>query len=230
MRAHDEVELLLRADGGLVVRRDHPHLIGSFDWLIHQGKLATVLPGIYADPEIARTWQARARAVALRHPDAVLLGAAAARISFWPAAPLATSACSDAIDIALRGRAVTLAAMYEALRMTPHRTGNLERLRLLIDSRNEPWPAAERLSHRLLRAAGITGWQTNLPVEIDSELFYLDIAFTKQKLAIEIDGRLHETDEELFESDRWRQMRSWPRGGESFVSPGRCCKTVRTCS
>jgi len=66
---------LLRADGGLVVRRDHPHLIGSFDWLIHQGKLATVLPGIYADPEIARTWQARARAVALRHPDAVLLGA-----------------------------------------------------------------------------------------------------------------------------------------------------------
>jgi len=61
-------------------------------------------------------------------------------------------------------------------------------------------------------------------------LFYLDIAFTKQKLAIEIDGRLHETDEELFESDRWRQMRSWPRGGESFVSPGRCCKTVRTCS
>jgi very-short-patch-repair endonuclease len=95
--------------------------------------------------------------------------------------------------------------MYEALRMTPHRTGNLERLRLLIDSRNEPWPAAERLSHRLLRAAGITGWQTNLPVEIDSELFHLDIAFTKQKLAIEIDGRLHETDEELFESDRWRQ-------------------------
>ena len=143
---------------------------------------------------------------------------------------LATSACSDAIDIALRGRAVTLAAMYEALRMTRHRTGNLERLRLLIDSRNDPWPAAERLSHRLLRAAGITGWQTNLPVEIDSELFYLDIAFTKQKLAIEIDGRLHETDEELFESDRWRQMRSWPRGGESFVSPGRCCKTVRTCS
>lgn len=252
MRAHDEVELLLRADGGLVVRRDHPHLVGSFDWLIHQGKLVTVLPGVYADPEFARTWQARARAVALRHPDAVLLGAAAARISFWPAAPideveaavrcvlkpqqgfsfsrrripdeliavwgglryttpaltaidLATSACSDAIDIALRGRAVTLSGMYEALRVTPHRTGNLERLRLLIDSRNEPWSAAERLSHRLLRAAGITGWRTNLPVEIDSKLFYIDIAFRQQKLAIEIDGRLHETDEKLFESDRWRQ-------------------------
>ena len=83
---------------------------------------------------------------------------------------LATSACSDAIDIALRGRAATLSGMYEALRMTPHRTGNLERLRLLIDSRNEPWSAAERLSHRLLRAAGITGWRTNLPVEIDSQI------------------------------------------------------------
>jgi hypothetical protein len=118
-------------------------------------------------------------------------GAAAARISFWPTAPLdhieaanrsalkpqlgfafsrrripeeliawrdgmhytvpaltaidlATFACSDAIDIALRVRAATLANMYEALRLTPHRAGNRERLKLLIDSRGEPWSAAER--------------------------------------------------------------------------------------
>ena len=118
---------------------------------------------------------------------------------------LATFECSDAIDIALRVRAATLAGMYEALRMTPHRAGNLEKLKLLIDSRNEPWSAAERLSHRLLRAQGITGWETNLPVYIDGQLYYLDIAFKRQKLAIEIDGRRHETDEDLFESDRWRQ-------------------------
>ena len=86
--ARDEVELLLRANGGLVVRRDHPELGGSFDWLIREGRLATVLPGVYATPEIARTWQTRARALALRHRDAVLIGAAAARVSFWPAAPL----------------------------------------------------------------------------------------------------------------------------------------------
>lgn len=42
-------------------------------------------------------------------------------------------------------------------------------------------------------------------MHIDGRLFYIDIAFKQQKLAIEIDGRLHETDEELFESDRWRQ-------------------------
>jgi len=252
MHARDEVELLLRAGGGLVVRRDHPELGGSFDWLIREGRLATVLPGVYATPEIAQTWHIRARALALRHGDAVLLGAAAARISFWPAAPLddveaavrcvvkphlgfnfsrrripaeliavrgglrytvpaltaidlATFDCSDAIDVALRVRAATLSGMYEALQMTPHRAGNTEKLKLLIDSRNEPWSAAERLSHRLLRAKGITGWETNVPVCIDGQLYYLDIAFKRQKLAIEIDGRRHETDEDLFESDRWRQ-------------------------
>jgi very-short-patch-repair endonuclease len=252
MRRRDEVELLLRTGGGLVVRREHPQLGASFDWLIREGRLATVLPGVYATPEIARTWQTRARALALRHRDAVLLGAAAGRVSFWPGAPLnhveaavrcvlkpqpgfsfsrrripeeliaargglrytvpaltaidlATFECSDAIDVALRIRAATLDGMYEALQMTPHRAGNREKLRLLIDSRSEPWSAAERLSHRLLRSARITGWETNLPVHIDGQVYYLDIAFKQQKLAIEIDGRLHQTDEELFESDRWRQ-------------------------
>jgi very-short-patch-repair endonuclease len=252
VKTHQEVNALLRVGGGLVVRRDNPQLAGSFDWLVRQRRLTTVLPGVYAAPEIATSWQTRVRALGLRHRDAVLLGAAAARLSFWPNAPLsfieaavpsvlkqqpgfsfnrrhipaeliterdgirftvpaltaidlATFACSDAIDIALRVRAATLAGMYEALSMTPHRAGNRQRLKLLIDSRGEPWSAAERLSHRLLRAAGITGWETNHPVLVDGQLFYIDIAFKRQKLAIEIDGRPHETDEDLFESDRWRQ-------------------------
>ena len=58
---------------------------------------------------------------------------------------LATFACADAIDIALRTRAATLEGMYQALRLTPNRVGNQQRLKLLIDSRNEPWSAAERL-------------------------------------------------------------------------------------
>jgi len=89
--------------------------------------------------------------------------------------------------------------------MTPHRAGNRERLKLLIDSRSERWSTAERLGHRLLRAGRIKGWETNLPVRVNGQLFYIDIAFKQQKLAIEIDGRLHETDNDLFESDRWRQ-------------------------
>jgi very-short-patch-repair endonuclease len=40
---------------------------------------------------------------------------------------------------------------------------------------------------------------------LSGHIFYIDIAFKRVKLAIEIDGRLHENDEDLFESDRWRQ-------------------------
>jgi very-short-patch-repair endonuclease len=146
VNAHVEVNALIQAGGGLVTRRDHPELAGSFDWLLREGRLATVLPGVYAAPAIAESW-----------------------------------------------------------RLTPHRAGNRERLELLIDSRGETWSAAERLGHRLLRTARIKGWQPNLPVLIDGQVFYIDIAFKQQKLAIEIDGRLHETAEDLFESDRWRQ-------------------------
>jgi hypothetical protein len=83
-----KVNSLLRAGGGLVAGRDHPQLAGSFDWLVRDGRLTAVLPGIYASPDVAHGWQTRARALTLRHQDAVLLGGAAARISFWPDAPL----------------------------------------------------------------------------------------------------------------------------------------------
>ena len=252
MKAQSEVDLLVRRGGGLISRRDHPALANTVAWLVRQGKLVPVLPGIYAPPELARNVEVMMRAVSLRHTDAVVLGAAAARASFWPDAPLrtidvaaatrlarrqgyafsrrhipaelvveraglrytapaltaidlATFECADAIDIALRTRAATLGGMYEALRLTPNRAGNLQRLELLIDSRNEPWSAAERVAHRILRAAGLTGWKTNFPVFLEGRLYYIDIAFPHLKLAIEIDGRLHEEDEDLFESDRWRQ-------------------------
>ena len=252
MKAQSEVDLLVRRGGGLISRRDHPALANTVAWLVRQGKLVPVLPGIYAPPELARNVEVMMRAVSLRHTDAVVLGAAAARASFWPDAPLrtidvaaatrlarrqgytfsrrhipaelvveraglrytvpaltaidlATFECADAIDIALRTRAATLGGMYEALRLTPNRAGNMQRLELLIDSRNEPWSAAERVAHRILRAAGLTGWKTNFPVFLEGRLYYIDIAFPHLKLAIEIDGRLHEEDEDLFESDRWRQ-------------------------
>jgi very-short-patch-repair endonuclease len=252
MKARSEIELLIRHGRGLISRREHPSLANTLAWLVRQGKLVPVLPGVYASPEIARDVEVLMRAVSLRHPDAVVLGAAAARVSFWPEAPiraievaartrpashpgyafsrrhippelvveraglrftapaltaidLATFDCADALDIALRTRAATLGGMYEALRLTPNRTGNQQRLKLLIDSRNEPWSAAERLAHRILRAAGITGWKANFPVFVQGCLYYIDIAFPHLRLAIEIDGRLHEEDEDLFESDRWRQ-------------------------
>ena len=120
---------------------------------------------------------------------------------------------TDAIDTALRTRATTLDALHEALELTPGRRGNCDKRQVLLDSRNEPWSRAERVSHRLLRRAGITGWTTNMPLYDVAWLYYIDIAFEAHKLAIEIDGRFHEDDLGIFESDRWRQnalvLRGW---------------------
>lgn len=111
----------------------------------------------------------------------------------------------DAIDEALRTRATTLKHLHRALELTSSRIGNAERRRLLLDSRDEPWSAAERKFHRLLRAAGITAWKANRPLLISGSLFFIDVAFRHIKLAIEIDGRLYHNDSEVFETDRWRQ-------------------------
>ena len=111
---------------------------------------------------------------------------------------------ADAIDFALRNRATTLAEMWAALEAIPYHRGNAPRRELLRESSDEPWSAAERQFHRLLRAAGITGWLGNVPVTIHGALYVIDVAFREIKLAIEIDGR-HFHGDATFESDRWRQ-------------------------
>ena len=111
----------------------------------------------------------------------------------------------DAIDRVLRTRSATLQGLWEAVSLTSARAGNRDRRILLLDSREQPWSEAERMAHRLLRRARVSGWKGNHPVTIDGRRYYLDIAFPALRLAVEIDGRLHEDDEDLFESDRWRQ-------------------------
>ena len=111
----------------------------------------------------------------------------------------------EAIDQALRTRATTLAHLQRAMELTTARVGNPTRRQLLLDSRSEPWSEAERSLHRLLRAAGITGWQANRAVLLGDLTFYVDVIFRKRKLAIEIDGRLYHNGAEVFETDRWRQ-------------------------
>lgn len=76
---------------------------------------------------------------------------------------------------------------------------------MLLDSRDEPWSAAERLGHRLLREAHILGWTANHLVTVSGDCYFIDIAFPALRLAVEIDGRLHEDDPSIFESDRYRQ-------------------------
>lgn len=60
---------------------------------------------------------------------------------------------------------------------------------------------AERLFIRLLKRAGITGWRANYPVGG----YVVDVAFPRQKVAIEIDGFAFHTSSDDFHRDRLRQ-------------------------
>ncbi|SDV00073.1 Very-short-patch-repair endonuclease [Microlunatus sagamiharensis] len=243
------MRLALRRDG-VVCRREDAALRTSIDALVRAGELAPVLPGVYAAADQVDDFRVRVLALRRWCPDAVLTGAAAARLTFRPTArvdvveaattrqlerpgfrlvrrrvpdelvwerkglrltaPALTALDlaledADAIDDVLRTRAATLTGLAEALDLTAGRRGNRQRLRHLLDSRDEPWSAAERLCHRLLREAGISGWKANLPVRAGGRRYYLDVAFADAMLVVEIDGRLHEDDVDVFENDRWRQ-------------------------
>ena len=251
---HGQVEVarLLEETGGVLRRRDHPDLRGTVDRLLRDGYLAAVLPGIYAPAVRAEELEVRLRALRAWRPDAVVTGAAAARVTFWPELPvrtvtaalprldcrpqgyriekrrvppelveeagglrvtapaltaldLCTAVGGEAIDAVLRSRRATLADLHRAFSGTAGRRGHDERRRLLLDSRDEPWSEAEREAHRLLRAAGIDGWRTNLRVVLGSACYYLDIAFPEHRLALEIDGRAFHSDPTSFERDRARQ-------------------------
>lgn len=250
--AQIEVGRLLAEGGGVLRRRDHPALGGSIDRLLRDGRLLAVLPGVYVDAVRAGELSVRLRALQAWRPDAVVTGAAAAKLTFWPdltvdtvtvavprldcrprgyriekrrvpadlvlesaglrltapaltALDLCPSHGGDAIDAVLRSRRATLADLRQALDDSAGRRGQAVSRRLLLDSRDEPWSEAERKAHRLLRAAGIEGWRTNLRVVVRGACYYLDIAFPEQRLVLEIDGRAFHSDGGAFEHDRARQ-------------------------
>lgn len=66
---------------------------------------------------------------------------------------------------------------------------------------------AERVLHRLLRRAGITGWWPNYPVTVEGHRFQIDVAFLAAKIAVEVDGWAFHSDVERFRADRRRQNR-----------------------
>lgn len=76
----------------------------------------------------------------------------------------------------------------------------------MLDSRAEPWSRAERLAHRLYRLDGISGWSTNHKVLLPVVgTCYLDIAFRRERVAVEVDGWRYHATPEVFETDRARQ-------------------------
>jgi very-short-patch-repair endonuclease len=83
VRAIHEIERLL-ATQGVIGRRDYPELDTTLQYLVRRGDLVRVLPGIYAAREQGTLLRTRVRAVPCFDPDAILVGAVAARLSFWP--------------------------------------------------------------------------------------------------------------------------------------------------
>lgn len=235
----------------VVARREHPELHEALKGLLARREIESVLPGVYALPDSRAFPEVRALALRRYDPDAILLGRAAARLSFWPglevrevkavtghhrapqvgyrfvrrhlppelwtevdgyrltvpaltALDLCDDMGGDAIDEVLRRRKATLADLHEVMALIRKQPGNETRRKLLRESSDEPWSAAERLLHRLLREAGIEGWHGNVELVIGNSTYVVDVLFRVERLVIEVDGR-HFHGEARFESDRWRQ-------------------------
>jgi very-short-patch-repair endonuclease len=104
------------------------------------------------------------------------------------------------MDWALQ-RDVELRELWHAQLRNKGRYGSPAARRLLQAASDGARSEAERLLVKLLREAGITGWRTNYPVGG----YKVDVAFPKQKVAIEVDGLAHHSDSDDFHSDRVRQ-------------------------
>jgi very-short-patch-repair endonuclease len=68
----------------VITRRRHPELAGSLARAAAQGRLVRLLPGVYTLPERSRDLATRAAAVCRYDPAAVVVGDAAAALSYWP--------------------------------------------------------------------------------------------------------------------------------------------------
>ena len=79
-----DLDALLEANDGLLVAKHHRRRKSSFSRWCKAGRLVRLLPGVYAHPRAAADLPTRLRAVSARIPDAVIAGAAAARLTAWP--------------------------------------------------------------------------------------------------------------------------------------------------
>lgn len=81
----NEIELRLRAGGGVIDRRSHRDVSGHIDRLVRTGRLAAVLPAVYcSSAQVDDPMSGCGPAALWAGPDAVLTGLSAARLTFSP--------------------------------------------------------------------------------------------------------------------------------------------------
>ena len=78
------IELALAEGRGIVVRRRHPELARALARGTASGHLVRLGPGVYTAPSLAHEPAVLARAAMALSPDAVVRGAAAAALTWWP--------------------------------------------------------------------------------------------------------------------------------------------------
>jgi very-short-patch-repair endonuclease len=104
------------------------------------------------------------------------------------------------MDSALQ-RHVELPQLWRAHLRNKGRHGSPAARRLLQAASDGARSEAERLLVKLLRDNGITGWKANYPLSG----YKIDVAFPKQKVAIETDGWAFHSSWDDFQNDRERQ-------------------------
>ncbi|PRC42647.1 hypothetical protein C6A85_000000109405 [Mycobacterium sp. ITM-2017-0098] len=105
------------------------------------------------------------------------------------------------MDAALQKKVVELPALWRLHLRHKGRYGS-PRARLLLHAADDgARSAAERLLHKVLRDAGITGWKANYRVGS----YRVDVGFPIEKVAIEVDGFAFHSGAEEFQIDRTRQ-------------------------
>jgi hypothetical protein len=134
-----EVARLLRAQGGVIRRQDHPELTAACDWLLRQGRLVAMLPGIYSVPGWRQNPHIAIRGALLAHPDGVLIGGAAARVSYWPTAPL------DKVELAVPRKLTPQAGFGFSRQHVPPELALQRKGRLKIDHGLREMPASCRV-------------------------------------------------------------------------------------
>jgi very-short-patch-repair endonuclease len=107
---------------------------------------------------------------------------------------------SRLMDSALQ-RHVDVLSLWRTHLRNKGRTGAPRARQLLHAADGGARSEAERLLHRILREAGITGWKANYRVGG----YRVDVGFPVQKVAIEVDGFAFHSGAQEFQIDRTRQ-------------------------
>ena len=99
MDSRSDIARTLDAHGGILDVAIHRHLERSARWLSRSGELVRILPGAYVDPTRASDPRVLMRAVVSRHPGAIIIGPAAAWLTFWPEVTLGPIQVSYSTEI-----------------------------------------------------------------------------------------------------------------------------------